>query len=304
MRRLTANWQALRLCLSGRQQPLVRKCPVCHGVEWRRKFRKQQFDFIECARCGLLRLDPLPTAEQLSAHYAARAAAGNYELSKAPERAPYMETLFRKIAHQRRDPGRIFDIGCFDGQLLDFAKAAGWRTAGIELQGEAATKAARSHDVSIGTVETYRPSAPHSFDVVAAIGVIEHVREPATFMALARELVAPGGLLVVQTPNYGSALARAMGRYWMPLSAPEHIHYFSHRNLKALCLAYGFSRVRCYAHWKSLRLGYAFDQFAHWGQEINRPLRAVRRFLPQFVENARLPLFGGEMVFMARAEQA
>lgn len=277
-------------------------CLICGSTDWQVRFVKQGFDFVECRECRLLKLSPLPSPEQLSTHYSRRATSGNYEPQKVAERLPTSINIFDLIEKHAALPGRIFDVGCFDGQLLDIAKKRGWETWGLELQGPAAEHAAESHHVSTCAVEDYKIEAPNSFDVVSAVGLIEHVRDPLAFMALVKRLVLPGGLLVVQTPNWGSVPARLMQRYWMPIAAPEHIHYFSDRNLRRLCSQFGFTTLECYAHWKKLRLGYVFDQLAYFGEELSKPIQAIRPFIPDIIERSWWSVYGGEMLFVARAK--
>jgi 2-polyprenyl-3-methyl-5-hydroxy-6-metoxy-1,4-benzoquinol methylase len=276
-------------------------CAVCGGTQWSFKFHKQDFDFIECKSCGLLQLHPIPTPEQLDEHYRQRSIAGNYELAKAAERLPTSQGIFDLIAQRVPAPGRIFDVGCFDGQLLDIAKARGWETWGLELQGPAAEHANANHDgrVVVGPIEGFRPDNLGQFDVVTAVGLIEHVVDVDWFMLTANALLKTGGLLVIQTPNYGSIAARTMGKYWFPIAAPEHIHYFSAGTLRLLCESFGFSNVFCRAHWKKLRVGYALDQMSYFGEEIGRVVKKVRPVIPSFIEQLWLPLYGGEMLFAA-----
>src|SRR5215471_16097211 len=105
-------------------------CPSCHSEDWKFVFHRQDWDFVRCTSCRLVRLQPLPNDEQLTAHYAARFESGNYEPAKAAERVPTLRGIFDELSS--RAPGRIFDVGCFDGGLLDIAAAAGWETWGID----------------------------------------------------------------------------------------------------------------------------------------------------------------------------
>jgi 2-polyprenyl-3-methyl-5-hydroxy-6-metoxy-1,4-benzoquinol methylase len=100
------------------------------------------------------------------------------------------------------------------------------------------------------------PFEPDSFDLVLASDVIEHVTDPAPFLAGCRRVLRPGGLLFLATPNrYSLALephVRLPGVGWLPRRAArryvqavrhvpyDHVHLLSARALRRLLGAQGF----------------------------------------------------------------
>lgn len=276
-------------------------CPVCGASAWQPLYRRLDWDLVRCEACGLRRLDPLPTVEQLDAHYAGRAQSGNYEAERAPERDAGLEQVLDFAEASGARAGRLFDVGCFDGGLLDLAGARGWDGWGLELQGDAAAEANRRHPGKVvqSTVEGFEGLEPGAYDMVTAVGLVEHLRDPSRLFALAAEGLRPGGLLVIQTPNAASLPAKLLGRYWPPIAPPEHTFYFAPATLRRASEAVGMQQVSVKAHVKRLRVGYAYDQFAHFGPEFHRLLGPVVRALPERALGARLPLYGGELLFAA-----
>jgi 2-polyprenyl-6-hydroxyphenyl methylase/3-demethylubiquinone-9 3-methyltransferase len=102
---------------------------------------------------------------------------------------------------------RLVDIGCGGGLLSEPLARLGARVTGIDA-GEKNIGVARHHAGESGLDIDYRvasaealAAAGEQFDIVLAMEVIEHVADPAGFMAACASLVAPGGLLIVATLN-------------------------------------------------------------------------------------------------------
>ena len=82
------------------------------------------------------------------------------------------------------------------------------------------------------------------FDVVTLWDVIEHTPDPMHVLRRARALLKPGGLLVVNYPDIGSWIARAMGRSW-PFLSSVHLYYFTRATIRA---ALRSGRLRDHRH--------------------------------------------------------
>ena len=99
------------------------------------------------------------------------------------------------------------DIGCGAGLFAEPLARLGADVTGID-PAEAAIEVARRHAEETGAKVGYRVATvemmigqTRSFDVVSAMEVIEHVGDPARFVADAASLVKPGGLMLVSTLN-------------------------------------------------------------------------------------------------------
>ena len=110
------------------------------------------------------------------------------------------------------DGRTALDVGCGAGLLAEPLARLGASVTGIDASADVIA-VAREHAAAMGLAIDYRAAAVEEiagqFDLITCLEVIEHVADPATFLnALARRL-APGGLLILSTPN-ATAWSRLM----------------------------------------------------------------------------------------------
>jgi 2-polyprenyl-6-hydroxyphenyl methylase/3-demethylubiquinone-9 3-methyltransferase len=142
----------------------------------------------------------------------------------------------RLVEHFARDPSslrpfeglRILDIGCGGGLVAEPMARMGAQVVGVDASArnvEVARVHARQGGLDIdyrsGTAESLQ-AAGERFDAVLSLEVVEHVADPAAFLASCAALVAPGGALMVATINrtpQAFALAIVGAEYvlrWLP----------------------------------------------------------------------------------------
>jgi 2-polyprenyl-6-hydroxyphenyl methylase / 3-demethylubiquinone-9 3-methyltransferase len=99
---------------------------------------------------------------------------------------------------------RALDMGCGAGLLAEPLARLGAEVTAVDAAPEN-IGVARAHAASSGLVVDYRQGdaeavAGEKFDLVTCLEVIEHVADPAAFIAQLASLVAEGGLLILSTP--------------------------------------------------------------------------------------------------------
>ena len=145
-----------------------------------------------------------------------------------------------------RPGGRLLEIGCGGGSYLTVMRMLGWSVFGIDPDPVAAKVAAAAADcpVHVGTVED-APFDPASFDAVVSNHTIEHVYDPKSFVQSAGRLLAAGGLMAVQTPNFDSLGHKLFGDDLFSLDPPRHLCLFTPASLRRLFEDCGlFHKVR------------------------------------------------------------
>ncbi len=137
--------------------------------------------------------------------------------------------------------GKMLDVGCAFGFFLEAASERGWDVRGVDISKHAIDIASQKlgNKVKSGTLE--RGFYPKGyFDVVTCWDCIEHVSDPFEQIGLFSSVLKRGGLLVMSTPDVGSAVARVMGDKWMGYKDLEHLFYFSRKGLEILLRKNGF----------------------------------------------------------------
>jgi len=98
--------------------------------------------------------------------------------------------------------GRLLDVGTGIGLLMRVAALAGWEVEGVEPSARAA-QSARSLTGAIvynEFLENLRLGA-HRYDAITALDTVRFVPDPLAFLQAARNLLRPGGVLLLRDVN-------------------------------------------------------------------------------------------------------
>jgi len=144
---------------------------------------------------------------------------------------------------------RMLDVGCGAGELMAQHRELGWSVTGIEPDPRAAALSrGRGLEVHHGTVFD-APLDGRNFDVILMSQVIEHLPDPVEALKRAGRWLAPGGKVVLITPNASSLCFKFFGSHWFPLEAPRHLFLFDPDTIRRLAAKAGLecrsSRTRC-----------------------------------------------------------
>jgi SAM-dependent methyltransferase len=276
-------------------------CLVCRGTRARVLFRKGGRDFVRCEACGLVWLDPMPTAADVGAYYEQSYREGIYESYAAAE------TIRRLIAEHRlaairphARPGRWLDVGAATGHFVEAAARAGIAAEGCELSGSAVADArARGLTMHHAAVEDFTPAAP--YDTLTAFDVLEHLREPRAFLDRVRGWLVPAGTLALTLPDVSSIYPRLMRRHWFYYAPSDHLHYFDPRTITRLLGEHGFGDVRVTRAYKPLTLAYIALQLRQFTPALGALAGVLVGAVPSALRERPIRCYVGEMMVIARS---
>lgn len=206
---------------------------------------QRQFNVVECAACGMIRLHPMPGADELKDFYpetywwqAEQSAAGRLsELYRRTVLSDHVRFCSRSIDSD----GPVLDIGCGGGLFLDALARRGARVVGMDISPQAASVAWSRYGAPAACgVVPHPPFRPRSFAAVTMFHVLEHVPDPMECVLSIWDLLAPGGKLIIQVPNAACWQFLLLGERWSGLDIPRHLIDFRAADLEHLLQAAGF----------------------------------------------------------------
>jgi len=202
------NYREVWTAGSGGQMTAIRSttlgCPTCESREIRPVFQSpdrdwgsgESFWFVRCARCGLVRIEPQPTPEELSRFYPEgnwpRAQSGTNALDAWILGVPWRQLMRHRAEAVRAvvpGPARLLEIGAGDGYFLRYMKELGWEVEGVEM-GQPAAEFANAKlgvDVHCGRIESVSLSRT-DYDVIYMHHVFEHLGSPLETLRHLRSL--------------------------------------------------------------------------------------------------------------------
>jgi len=153
------------------------------------------------------------------------------------------DRYYRHLPKPKVGSNKLLDIGCGDGGFLLLAKACGWDTYGWDPDENAVLSARAKGLHVINTGEEYFDGEKEVFDVITLGHVIEHVHDPRKTLQKCFDLLKPGGMLWIETPNVDSIGGNEFGCNWRGWETPRHLTIFSRHSLRKALRCSGFRRV-------------------------------------------------------------
>lgn len=223
----------------------VAACPICHAVAATREvgevapthpgpFEVDAYRLVECAACESVRLDPIPSPEDLRTLYQRSVQFADAHYTDPAQVARMLDYYGSCLDHLGLMPG--------DGEAM-LEVGAGWAWVARAVRERSATVRTWAQDVTdecaarcpwvdhyvVGTLDAVPRDA--AFKLISLTHVIEHLPDPAAVVADLAGRLAPGGRIFITAPHRPEGWRRGGGieawRGWSYLHVPAHIAYLS-----------------------------------------------------------------------------
>lgn len=251
---------------------------------------------VRCRRCGFQYVNPRLRGDLIFSGYTEGEDPAYVSQLKARERT--FAGSLGEIERAAGRPGRLLDIGTAAGAFVAAAKARGWDAEGCDPNRWLAEWGSRHYGIRIRQGSVFeQPYEENSFDVITMWDVIEHTLNPREMLDRVRVLLKPGGVLVVNYPDIGSWIARALGRRWLFLTS-VHLYYFDRRTVRKMLENAGFAVETVRPHWQRLELDYILFRGSVLSETLSRVAR--RAVGAVGAERVQMPYWLGQTFVLAK----
>ena len=239
-------------------------CPLCSeqaSVIYQGHPGYQEPDVFDIARCNTCQtsfvladgIDVSPIYEAIYRQASVIPGYGRYavyarEILKSEDPLGYLadqEVIYWGVRRRLEQLGkrniRILEIGSGLGYLTYALNKAGYHTTGIDISSSAIEKAISTYGAGHylqADLFAYAQANIEQYDVVILTEVIEHLSDPYPFLRAGLSLLAPGGELLITTPNNA---AYASDVVWEVEGPPVHLWWLSTHSFTAMANKIGCS---------------------------------------------------------------
>jgi 2-polyprenyl-3-methyl-5-hydroxy-6-metoxy-1,4-benzoquinol methylase len=251
---------------------------------------------VRCKSCDLIYVNPRLREEVIIQGYAE----GSDEqfISQAYGRELTFDRSLKYIEKFAPRKGRLLDIGTAGGSFLYVARRRGWEVHGCEPNRWLCEWGKKHYglEISPGTLfDQYYIDG--TFEVVTLWDVLEHTPDPKNVITECNRILRTGGVLVVNYPDIGSWIARAMGRKWVFLLS-VHLYYFTRPTIRKMLELSGFEILAIKPHLQRLSLGYIFRRAKAYVKPIGVIGERVAEKLG--MQDWQMPYWIGQTLVIAR----
>jgi SAM-dependent methyltransferase len=245
-------------------------CPVCPATaaapEWLGEvapthdaaFSVSRFSLVHCPGCDVVRLHPLPTAQDLETLYQGSEQFTDEHYTAADRveaMLGYYGDCLDRFSLLPAAGGRCLEVGAGYAWVSRACKQRdpGVHTVAQDVTRECAERCSWVDHYLVGPLESV-PREP-GFELISLTHVIEHVPHPERMLAELAARLAPGGRLFITAPYRPAGWAPGDGigpwRDYSYLHVPAHISYLSEQWFRSVAARCGLSLQ----HWDATQDG-------------------------------------------------
>lgn len=236
----------------------IKKCIVCGSHDIRDdKVDFKKIKISRCNVCGFQFMNPQYTDGYLSEYYSQYLDDEDFDLWH--EALLEGHHFYFSLLEKYTTPGKVLDIGCGNGYLLEAAISRGWSARGYDVDEKSTRAVSERLGIEVNHGDFLSGDVGDGYDLVTMHQVLEHLKEPNKYLKKIHSLLKTDGHLFVAVPNIKSLSSRLkyyleqkglrrknIGKYY---DTAHHVLYFEPQTLVSLLDNHGFRvvhRRNCY----------------------------------------------------------
>jgi len=223
---------------------------------------KRKYYYIDCIKCGLMQIHPLPNAKELEKYYKYNSKQySDYKISlinrflkssKIGKKIIYSYFTWSyktraKLIKQYKSSGSILDVGCAQGNFLNNFSGKYWDKTGIELN-PMLVKIAKKNFLDQKIINKFFESynTKKKYDVVTLWQTFEHMQSPNKILIKLSKIIKHHGFLIIEVPNSKSLNKSLFKNYWQLFQKGEHLFFWSAKSLTTILKLHKFKIRKIY----------------------------------------------------------
>lgn len=246
-------WQCKKgILIQPTYDPSLHSCPACLSNKERFLFKDLRGNNIYvCENCTLQFMNPRYTNRYLEHYYSNYTDNDPENVRRWQEPLLYGHDFYFQFIEKYQAPGKLLDIGCGSGYLIEAAQKRGWQVEGYDVDAQSTQTVAARLNVPVYHGDFLKLDLPPaSYDAITLHQVLEHLKTPHEYLKKINSLLKKEGVLFVAVPNVHSLSNRfkyfleGLGfrrkRRGVYYDSDHHLMYFNTKSLSKLLKARGF----------------------------------------------------------------
>ena len=242
-----------------RKTVLFEECNICSSNHHRLMGYSRNFQFLQCQDCGLNFVSPLPSNDMLYQYYndfyAGQLVQEEFHeyINLAERSLRHQLSIVQELGGNFGPKKRFLDVGFGGGHYLVAAEKNGFVAYGVEID-RASFERARQMGLNVYNCHLNDSTVDNDFfDIVKAMHVLEHSRDPSGLLRDIFRVLRCDGFLIIDVPNQRSKIAKLkiLLRYlsikresYGYLQPPIHLYAFNTVTLTKMLEKEGFEVMK------------------------------------------------------------
>jgi 2-polyprenyl-3-methyl-5-hydroxy-6-metoxy-1,4-benzoquinol methylase len=229
-------------------------CPACNAASIHKTLTvkdhtvsQELFEVWHCDACTLRFTQDVPAEQAIGKYYQSE----NY-ISHTNTNKGLVNRLYHMVRNYtlgskkklvqsftKRTTGNLLDVGAGMGAFAGFMRENGWQVTGLEPDAETRRRAQELNRITLQDTGDLFQLPAGNYDAITMWHVLEHVHRLHAYLDQLKQLLKPGGILLIAVPNYTSDDAAFYGEHWAAYDVPRHLYHFSPASMRTLLQQHG-----------------------------------------------------------------